>query len=581
MCGLLLCADVDRGKTISRYRVLDRIAEGGMGEVYRAKMATLGGAEKVVALKVVRRDLAENDEFASLFIDEARLAMGLSHANIVQSFDAGRIDDQLFLAMEYVAGVHLGDLLQACERRFQQPIPHRHLIYIAVEALKGLDYAHRRVDSNDRSLGVVHRDVSPGNILISWEGEVKVADFGIAKSALRSRETTGEQVKGKLPYIAPEQLRQSGVDRRTDIYSLGAVMYEALTDRWLVDANDTEEAIRDILRGRFPRPREINPEIPEAVEEIVLRALRTDPSARYPSAAAMRQELERYALSDGYLLSSTDLADFLEAIRSDSHASNETGAVGSSKRPESGSTPHRVPDNGPFNALLGAELHKLDTADGYSVFTTGEVSGLLDADGLGSADKPPSARRRRPVGWLLALVGLVTVLSLFGFWARRSNQMEAVLVNESDAVEPRATKPRASKPEAMIAKPIAVAPPVMEPEASPTAVDQVSAAPTVAPAPPKARKRSRQPTKRVTPKSAEAVIPPPEPAYVSVNSDPWSYVIIDGNRIKTTPLRSHRIAPGRHQVVLQNPEAGLERRFEIELDPGESKRLSVDLRGNP
>jgi serine/threonine protein kinase len=560
---------------------LDRIAEGGMGEVYRAKMATLGGAEKLVALKVVRRDLAKNDEFASLFIDEARLAMGLSHANIVQSFDAGRIDDQLFLAMEYVAGVHLGDLLQACERRFQQPIPHRHLIYIAVEVLKGLDYAHRRVDSNDRSLGVVHRDVSPGNILVSWEGEVKVADFGIAKSALRSRETTGEQVKGKLPYIAPEQLRQSGVDRRTDIYSLGAVMYEALTDRWLVDANDTEQAIRDILGGQFPRPREINPEIPEAVEEIVLRALCTDPGARYPSAAAMRQELERYALSDGYLLSSTDLADFLGAIGSNSDGWNEIGSLDSSKRPRSASSPDGAPNNGPFNALLGAELRKLDTADGYSVFTTGEVSGLLDTAGLGSADVPPPLRRRRPIGWLLALIGLVTVLSLFGFWARRNNQIEAAAISQPKAMEPKATQPQASKLEAEIPKAIEVSAPVLELEASASAVDEVLAPPDVAPAPPKAQKRSRRPTKRVAPKAAAPTTPPPEPAYVSVNSDPWSYVIIDGTRIKTTPLRGHRIAPGRHQVVLQNPEAGLERRFEIEVDAGETKRLSVDLRGKP
>jgi len=547
-----------------------------MGEVYRAKMATLGGAEKLVALKVVRRDLAKNDEFASLFIDEARLAMGLSHANIVQSFDAGRINDQLFLAMEYIAGVHLGDLLQACERRFQQPIPHRHLIYIAVEVLKGLDYAHRRVDSNDRSLGVVHRDVSPGNILVSWEGEVKVADFGIAKSALRSRETTGEQVKGKLPYIAPEQLRQSGVDRRTDIYSLGAVMYEALTDRWLVDANDTEEAIRDILRGQFPRPRDINPEIPEAVEEIVLRALRTDPSARYPSAAAMRQELERYALSDGYLLSSTDLADFLGAIGSDSDGWDEIGSLDSSKRSRSASSPDGTLENGPFNALLGAELRKLDTADGYSVFTTGEVSGLLDTAGLGSANVTPPLRRRRPIGWLLALIGLVTVLSLFGSWARRNNQIDAAAISQ-----PKVMEPQASKLEAEIPKAIEVSAPVAEPEASAAADDEVSAPPAVAPARPTARKRSRQPKKRVAPKAAEAAIPPPEPAYVSVNSDPWSYVIIDGNRIKTTPLRSHPIEPGRHQVVLQNPEAGLERRFEVDVAPGETKRLSVDLRGNP
>ncbi|MFW2388194.1 MAG: protein kinase domain-containing protein [Polyangiales bacterium] len=568
---------MNRGRTISRYRVLDRIAEGGMGEVYRAKMETLGGAEKVVALKVVRSDLAKNDEFASLFIDEARLAMGLSHANIVQSFDAGRIDDQLFLAMEYVAGVHLGDLLQACERRFQQPIPHRHLIYIAVESLKGLDYAHRRVDSNDQSLGVVHRDVSPGNILISWEGEVKVADFGIAKSALRSRETTGERVKGKLPYIAPEQLRQSGVDRRTDIYSLGAVMYEALTDRWLVDANDAEEAIPDILRGRFPRPREINPEIPEAVEEIVLRALCTDASARYPSAAAMRQELERYALSDGYLLSSTDLADFLGAIRSRSDDRNERGDLGGPERWSSVSSPNEAVQNGPFNDLLGAELRKIDTADGYSVFTTGEVSGVVGTDELGSANRKPPGRRRRSVSWLLALFGLVTVLSLFGFWARRSNQMEAAVKTPSQAVIPPATERPAAQPEA-----VQTPSPVMETPAPESPVDEVSDRPSVGPRPPKARRRSR-PSKKRAATAAEAAIaaPTPAPAYVSVNSDPWSYVTIDGSRINTTPLRNHRLEPGRHQVILENPEAGLERRFEIEVDPGESKRLSVDLRGTP
>ena len=547
-----------------------------MGEVYRAKMATLGGAEKLVALKVVRRDLAKNDEFASLFIDEARLAMGLSHANIVQSFDAGRIDDQLFLAMEYVAGVHLGDLLHACERRFQQPIPHRHLIYIAVEVLKGLDYAHRRVDSNERSLGVVHRDVSPGNILVSWEGEVKVADFGIAKSALRSRETTGEQVKGKLPYIAPEQLRQSGVDRRTDIYSLGAVMYEALTDRWLVDANDSEEAIRDILCGRFPKPREMNPEIPEAVEAIVLRALCTDASARYPSAAAMRQELERYALADGYLLSSTDLADFLGAIRSDSDGWSELSDPDSSERPRSASSSDGAPENGPFNALLGAELRKLDTADGYSVFTTGEVAGLLDVAGLGAADVSPPKRRTRPIGWLLAFVGLIALLSFYGFWARGSDPIETAAIREPRGLQPQATQPQPSIPK-VVESPV----PAMEEPVPAAAVDEVLARPAVGPARAKAPKPSRQPKKRAAARAAEPTTVPSEPAYVSVNSDPWSYVIIDGSRIKTTPLRGHRIEPGRHEIVLENLEAGLERRFEIEVDPGETKRLSVDLRGSP
>ena len=552
---------VDAGKSISRYRILDRIAEGGMGEVYRAKMETLGGAEKVVALKVVRQDLAENDEFASLFIDEARLAMGLSHVNIVQSFDAGRIDTQLFLAMEYVAGFHLGDLLQASERRFGQPIPHRYLIYIAVEVLKGLDYAHRRVDSNDRSLGIVHRDVSPGNILISLEGEVKVADFGIAKSALRSRKTTAGRVKGKLPYIAPEQLRESGVDRRTDLYSLAAVMYEVLTDRWLVDPNDTARAIQDILEGRFERPRSINPHIPEALEAIVVRALSTEPGGRYPTAAAMRQALERYALSEGYLLSSTDLADFLTDICSGTGEWKAVQSLRSTEASQQISSP--AAKEGPFNALLGAQLRRLDTADTYSVFTTDEVSGAVDPAARASTAASLPIRRGRRLGWALVLVGLVAAVAVFGLRAAKESQTVVKALPDAHEEEvPNEAPKTATAPLEEIRTP----------------VESLATAPEAAQKHQKHRPKAKRHTESTASKTRAK---PSEPAFVSVNSDPWSYVLIDGKRIQATPVRSHRITPGRHEVILRNPAAGLERRFEIDVKPGESKRLSVDLRGNP
>ncbi len=564
---------MDRGKTISRYRILDRIAEGGMGEVYKAKMETLGGAEKMVALKVVRKDLAENDEFASLFIHEARLAMGLSHANIVQSFDAGRIDNQLFLAMEYVSGFHLGDLLQASERHLGQPIPHRHLIYIAVEVLKGLDYAHRRVDTDDRSLGIVHRDVSPGNILISREGEVKVADFGIAKSALRSRRTTAGRVKGKLPYIAPEQLRESGVDRRTDLYSLGAVMYEALTGQWLVDPNDTEKAIQDVLQGRFARPRELIREVPWALEAIVLRALSTEPGGRYPTAPAMRQELERYALTEGYLLSSADLADFLAEVSSGPHEGRAMAL------PPAIETPHRDLQAGndarPFNDLLGAQLRKVDTADTYSVFTTDEVSGVFEPAQPGSTGDLPFRKDRR-LGWVLALVAFVAAVAVFALRGTEEPTSEASAPTEIGEPEARPDAPEieasrtASVPVDEIVEPIEPAP--IEPvPIEPVPIERVVAEPVAKEARRKAKRRAEA---RVTPVATES-------AFVSVNSDPWSYVVIDGKQIRATPLRSYRITPGRHQIVLRNPDAGLERRFEIEVEPGESKRLSIDLRGNP
>lgn len=537
-----------------------------MGEVYRAKMETLGGAEKMVALKVVRKDLAENDEFASLFIHEARLAMGLSHANIVQSFDAGRIDNQLFLAMEYVSGFHLGDLLEASERHLGQPIPHRHLIYVAVEVLKGLDYAHRRVDTEDRSLGIVHRDVSPGNILISREGEVKVVDFGIAKSALRSRKTTAGRVKGKLPYIAPEQLRESGVDRRTDLYSLGAVMYEALTGHWLVDPNDTEKAIQDVLQGRFARPREIIREIPEALEAIVLRALSTEPGGRYPTAPAMRQELERYALTEGYLLSSADLADFLAEVssgRDEGHALTP---------PPSIETPHRDSKAGdearPFNDLLGAQLRKVDTADTYSVFTTDEVSGVLEPALSGSTGDLPIRRDRR-LGWALALVAFAAAVAVFVLRGTEEPTSEASAPGAIAEPEARPDAPEIEASRTASAPVNEVVAPI-----EPTPIEPVVAEPVTQETPKARRKAKRRVEAKMAPTATQS-------AFVSVNSDPWSYVVIDGKRIRATPLRSYRITPGRHEIVLRNPDAGLERRFEIEVEPGESKRLSVDLRGNP
>ena len=539
-----------------------------MGEVYLAKMETLGGAEKVVALKLVRRDLAENEEFASLFIDEARLAIGLSHANIVQSFDAGRIDNQLFLAMEHVAGLHFGDLMHLCEQRLGQPLPHRHLVYIAVEALKGLDYAHRRVDSQHRSLGVVHRDGSPGNIRLSREGEVKVADFGIAKSALRSRQTTAGRVKGKLPYIAPEQLRQAGVDRRTDIYSLGAVMYEALTNRWLVDANDTERAIQDILDGRFVRPRDTHEQIPEELEAIVLRALRTDPDFRYPSAPAMRQELERFALSRGYLLSSADLADFMEELRVSGRSGKARQSTEVGLAPASPSDPAAQVDPAPFNALLGAELRKLDTADPYSVFTTDEVGTLAAAPKPETTTVNLPLRRRSRSIWVLALLGAAVSIALVSMRSGGDPAPDASVLEPPNA----ATLPLAPQP---------VAPPIAEP--TPSAADdpemeteiETQSDPRVAAEP------RRRPGRRAKARSQRKEAAALEPAFVSINSDPWSYVVIDGKRVQTTPVRGYRVAPGRHEVILRNPDAGLERRFQIDVQPGESKRLSVDLRGTP
>ena len=399
---------MDRGETVARYRIVTPIAEGGMGEVYRAQMATIDGVEKMVALKVTRANVSK--DLTSLFVDEARLAMRLSHGNIVQAFDVGRVDDRLFLAMEYIDGINLADLLWACSQRLGQLLPHRYVVFIAVELLKGLDYAHRRKDEDGVLLNVVHRDISPGNILISTEGEVKIADFGIAKSALRTKKTTQGRVKGKLPYIAPEQLRESGVDPRTDLFATGAVLYEMLTGTWRVDPANPQEAIGQVLGGEFATPRAMVPDIPDSLEAIVLRALQSDPADRFASAAAMRHELEQFAQTQGYLLSSADFADFLEELDAAQHRrpTGEASLPGLGR--ESSDPPSSEPpgeQGAPFNAMLGAELRKLDTGEPYSVYTTDEV--------LGAAATQPATsdfaawKRSRKHLWIGAALAILLI----------------------------------------------------------------------------------------------------------------------------------------------------------------------------
>src|SRR5687768_16231380 len=211
-----------------KYQLLDLLARGGMAEVYRAKSHGVEGFEKVLVIKRILPELGENPQFVEMFINEAKIAVTLSHANIVQVFDLGRADESYFIAMEYVAGYDLATVL-ARGHRLGRPIPQELAVYVVSELAKGLDYAHRRRDAQLRPLNIVHRDVSPQNVLISFESEVKLTDFGIAKAALAvsSEENTEAGVlKGKYAYMSPEQARGEEVDSRTDMFALGVVLHE-------------------------------------------------------------------------------------------------------------------------------------------------------------------------------------------------------------------------------------------------------------------------------------------------------------------------------------------------------------------
>ena len=210
-----------------KYQLLDLLARGGMAEVFKAKSHGVEGFEKILVIKRILPELSRNPQFVEMFINEAKIAVTLSHANIVQVFDLGRADETYFIAMEYVPGYDLGTVLR-WERKLGQRLPQELAVYMLSELAKGLDYAHRRRDSELRPLGIVHRDVSPENVLLSYEGEVKLTDFGIARSRA-SVHGLRDLPPGKFAYLAPEQARGEDVDARADLFALGAVLYEALT----------------------------------------------------------------------------------------------------------------------------------------------------------------------------------------------------------------------------------------------------------------------------------------------------------------------------------------------------------------
>ena len=315
----LTSASLTKGLTrFGRYTLIQKIAHGGMATLYLARLDGPVGFEKLLALKKIHPHLAEEREFVRMFLDEARFAALIRHPNVVQIFELGVVEGEYFFAMEYLEGENLAAVTKSLVR---QPLTASRplLAYVVARTATGLHAAHELRGSDGYRLGLVHRDVSPHNVLVTYDGLVKLLDFGIAKAtSLLSQTATGE-LKGKYAYLAPEQLHGKGqVDRRTDIFSLGVVLYEATTLRRLFkDQNDILTLTR-IARCEIPRPRQIDPEYPPELEAIVLRALHREPSERYQTAADLATDLDRWVQSTGESIGPSSLGCWMSERFADS-----------------------------------------------------------------------------------------------------------------------------------------------------------------------------------------------------------------------------------------------------------------------
>lgn len=283
---------------IGKYRVVKRIAVGGMGEIFLARERGVAGLERLVVLKTMLPELAERADSVALFVDEARIAAHLAHPNLVQIYELGRDGETYFIAMEYVPGQHLGRICERAMAVSPRPLTYRIAAHIVAELAHGLAFAHQATDAEGAPLAIVHRDVSPSNVLLSIHGDVKVMDFGIAKSANAMHHTRTGTIRGKYAYMAPEQLAGSAVTAAVDVYAAGVVLWELSLLRRMFRAKDELELIDRVRLGSFARPSELDPDYPPELEAIAMHALARDPSAR-GSAAELARALRSFVSSTG------------------------------------------------------------------------------------------------------------------------------------------------------------------------------------------------------------------------------------------------------------------------------------------
>jgi serine/threonine-protein kinase len=296
-----------------KYQVVRKVDAGGMAEVFEGVAEGLRGFSKKVAIKRVLPHLAQNTKFLAMFLDEARLSLHMNHANVVQVFDIGRSGGTYFIVMEYVDGTDLKKIMERVRER-KGRLPTAQSLYIVMEVCKGLAYAHELSDIEGNNLGIVHRDVSPPNVLISKQGEVKIVDFGLAKATSQLEHTDPGVVKGKFAYLSPEAAWGKEVDRRADIFACGIILFELLTGHRLFLGENDVATVELVRRANVPPMQRDNPEVKPALEAIVRRSLAPDPTTRYQTCDEMAEDIASYLFEHGMKVTGFDLRRMVTTI---------------------------------------------------------------------------------------------------------------------------------------------------------------------------------------------------------------------------------------------------------------------------
>jgi serine/threonine protein kinase len=310
------------------YEVRAKIAEGGMATVYVARRLDDAG-EGVVAIKMIRDEFARSHEFRTMFMDEAKIVSRLRHTNIVRYHELGQEDGHVFLAMELLIGQSLWSVWEACRLR-QVRLRYDMIAWIGARASQGLHYAHEFVDDDGHVLDIVHRDVNATNVFVTYDGQVKVIDFGLAKAANRVSSTAAGVIKGKVAYMSPEQAVGAVVDRRTDVFALGVTLWEIACDRRLFKHSDDVETLRRVHAAVVPDPRKLVDDFPEELWRILKRALERNKENRYPTTAELARDLDAFATGRGPGVDARAVADVMSALFADDRSRQAAWVAGAS-----------------------------------------------------------------------------------------------------------------------------------------------------------------------------------------------------------------------------------------------------------
>ncbi|MFO0559785.1 MAG: serine/threonine-protein kinase [Polyangiales bacterium] len=563
-------------RRFGKYTLLRRLAQGGMAELFLALHRSVAGFEKLVVIKRILPEMSKDQAFITMFLQEARIAATFSHPNIVTIFDVGQAEGSYFIAMEHIHGEDLRSIVRSMKPKSVTEFPIEHAIAIVTGVAAGLAYAHDKRDLNGNPLNIVHRDISPQNILVTFTGDVKVVDFGIAKAThdaprhstppeeasspthkpTSEHHTKAGQLKGKVPYMSPEQARGELLDARSDIFSVGVILFELCTGRRLFRGKDETETLRMITEGEYPKPSQVNPRISAGLEAVINKALAKDVTQRYQTGRELQQDLETLSRAEGIPVSNLSLGNWMQMLFEERLAAQREAL------------------------LQGKQLADVLAAEEPQEYTAaGTIGGSLSSF---QPQEPPS---KAPI-FIAAGVALLVALSAGGFVAyrehKRASEEAARAAINSGTLVIQSTPPGAS---------IWVNGGVTQ-NRTPFTLRGL-------PTGPNARVVLRITAQGYDPFTQTIPLPRQQMsvninatlersransyAVLEVNTTPrGAQVIVDGRQIEgATPLSVPELAPGvEHTVIVRHPDA-VEETFTFVKGPGELEQRTLTLRERP